>query len=327
MNRVCISSCGGNEVVYGELLQRLARLSRSRETVFVESPAVADLILVVDIKDQNLYGNLRRNRVWRRYPAKAFGVDEDDSPPPFLHGVYASLPKDWTASGRFQSFGYYIHSQRFSNACPDPELVWRAPKDLLFSFSGRISHGVREQLFRLQFPAGKVLLEDTSAYNHFQADLPSEVSRSNRERYWTTAMRAKFALCPRGNGTSSIRLFEMMEAGIPPVIISDEWTPPVGPRWEEFALFVPEARIGSLFQIVKAHEGEYAERGRLARRAHEEFFAPDRYWDGLMRAIDHIRQNQRVPEAFYARTAHLWVLRQKLRRQRIKWGTRLKRYF
>ena len=322
-----ITSCGGREVVYEEILRSLARRSRGRETVFVDSPACADLILVVDIKAENLYGNLRRNRVWLRYPGKSFGIDEDDFPPPFLHGVYASAPKDREASCRFQGSGYYIHSQRFPNACPEAEQVWSAPKDRLFSFSGRISHRVRKELFQLRFPAESVLLEDTSAYNHFQDNLPGEVSRKHREQYWNTAMRAKYALCPRGNGASSIRLFEMMEVGIAPVIVSDDWTPPLGPRWDEFTLRVAEADIGSLFEIVKAHEDEYQLRGRKARKAFEEFFAPDRYWDGLLQAIARIRQNQRVPEAFYAWASHWWVLRNRLRRERIQWGTRLKRYF
>jgi hypothetical protein len=185
---------------------------------------------------------------------------------------------------------------------------------------------VRETLFRQQFPAKSVVLEDTSIYNHFQPNVLPEGFREYQGKYWNVALRSKFALCPRGNGASSIRVFEMMEAGIAPVLISDEWTPPLGPRWEDFALFVPESEIGDLFRIVKAHEGEYVERGRLARRAYEEFFAPDRYWDGLLQSIEHIRQHQKVPEAFYAWSIHLWLLRQKLRRQRIKWGTRVKRF-
>lgn len=329
MNKVFIASCRPRESVYEGHLRRLAGLSRGRETVFTDSPAQADLILIVDIDDHDLHNSVRRNRVWMRYPAKSFGLDEDGwhAPPRFLHGVYNSVSRSESAGGRFQTFGYYIHQQRFPNPCPDPERVWTMPKDLLFSFSGRNCHAVRERLFQQVFPTRDVLLEDTSNYNHFQAEPPVELARKHQEGFWNTAMRSKFALCPRGAGPASIRLFEMMEAGIAPVIISDEWCRPLGPAWEQFALFVAEKDVGDLYQIVKVHEDEYRERGRMARKAFEDFFAPDQYWEGLLKTTDYVANNQTMPEASYAWTVHFWVLWQRLKRQRIKWGTRLKRYF
>ena len=56
-------------------------------------------------------------------------------------------------------------------------------------------------------------------------------------------------LCPRGQGTSSIRLFEAMRMGIAPVIISDKWIGPKGPEWESFAVFVKEKDISRSARI------------------------------------------------------------------------------
>ena len=39
-----------------------------------------------------------------------------------------------------------------------------------------------------------------------------------------------------------MRIFEMMEACISPVIMADDGDSAVGPSWEEFALFVPEMK-------------------------------------------------------------------------------------
>jgi hypothetical protein len=72
-----------------------------------------------------------------------------------------------------------------------------------------------------------------------------------------------------------MRIFEMMEASIAPVIVADDWLPPLGPSWEEFALFVPESEISSIYGKVKAHEGEFAHRGRLARQTWEQYFSPE----------------------------------------------------
>ena len=53
-------------------------------------------------------------------------------------------------------------------------------------------------------------------------------------------------LCPRGEGTSSIRLFESLRMGRPPVIISDQWVPPEGPAWDTFSVRIPERRIHTI---------------------------------------------------------------------------------
>jgi Exostosin family len=99
--------------------------------------------------------------------------------------------------------------------------------DLLFFFAGRVSHRVRRQLFAQKFNGADVLVEDTSAYFHFGSEPESRLPA--RRNYWQMASRSKYALCPRGAATSSVRIFEMMEAGIAPVIIADDWLPPVGP--------------------------------------------------------------------------------------------------
>ena len=87
-----------------------------------------------------------------------------------------------------------------------------------------------------------------------------------------------------------------METGITPVIIADDWVPPTGPKWEEFALFVPETQIASLYEIIRQHENEWIERGRKARQAYETWFAPQVYWRFLMQSIQVIQKHQRVPE-------------------------------
>jgi hypothetical protein len=61
----------------------MSGLCISRQTVFVDRPEDADLILVVDMNEANVFANLRRNQVWRRFPEKSFGIYEGDNPPRF----------------------------------------------------------------------------------------------------------------------------------------------------------------------------------------------------------------------------------------------------
>ena len=314
--KVFISSCAIGQSFYGGELKRMAALCMSLQPVFVDRPEDADLILVVDMDEADVFANLRRNQVWRRFPEKSFGIYEGDNPPPFLHGLYSSVRRSWNRTGRFQSCAYPMHQICFPNQVPAFSTVSATPKDLLFFFAGRLSHPLRKRLMKLSFSEGDVVMQDTSTYNHFHTD---EINQQMaKARYWELAQHSKFGLCPRGAGTSSVRLFELMEAGISPVIIADDWIPPIGPKWEEFALFVPEIQIASLYEIVRQHENEWIERGYKARQAYETWFAPQVYWRFLIQSIQVIQKHQRVPETIYARMVPWMTLSERTRRARIR---------
>jgi hypothetical protein len=321
---IFLSSCVGPaaESVYCAELGRLAGLCRTEDLKLVSAPETADLILIVDIFEADLYAGLRRNRIWQKWPGKSFAYCEGDCPPTFLHGLHSSANKALSGSGRFQGCAYPIHQLCYPNPRPSAAQIAATPKDLLFSFAGRESHRVRRQLFAQKFNRPDVLVEDTSRYYHF-ADDPGNRARV-RHDYWQMAARSKYALCPRGAGLSSMRIFEMMETGVPPVIVADDWLPPLGPSWKEFALFVPEREISSIYEKVKVHEREYADRGRLARQAWEQYFSPENYWSFILRSIRRIQENQRCPELLYARSLPLLAVQEWGRQTRIRTSIRLK---
>jgi hypothetical protein len=320
--KVFISSCGTGETFYGRELKRMAALCMSLQSVFVDRPEDADLILVVDMDEADVFANLRHNPVWRRFPEKSFGIYEGDNPPRFLHGLYSSVRRSWMRTGRFQSCAYPMHQICFPNEVPAVSTVGVPAKDLLFFYAGRLSHPLRKRLMKLHFPEGDVVMRDTSTYNHFQTDEISQ--QAAKARYWQLAQRSKFGLCPRGAGTSSVRLFELMEAGISPVIIADDWVPPIGPKWAEFALLVPEGEIASIYERVKTHEGEYVHRGQLARQAWEQYFSPENYWSFILASIRRIQKKQKYPESLCARSLPLLALQEWTRQRRIRTSICLK---
>jgi Exostosin family len=321
---IFLSSCVGPaaESVYCAELGRLAGLCWTEDLKLVSTPETADLILIVDIFEADLYAGLRRNRIWQKWPEKSFAYCEGDCPPTFLHGLHSSASKALSGSGRFQACAYPVHQLCYPNPCPSGVKVAATPKDLLFCFAGRDSHRVRRQLFAQKLNRPDVLVEDTSRYYHFADDAENRVRV--RHDYWQMAARSKYALCPRGAGLSSMRIFEMMETGIPPVIVADDWLPPLGASWEEFALFVPEREISSIYEKVKVHEHEYADRGRLARQAWEQYFSPENYWSFILRSIREIQENQRYPELLYARSLSLLAVQEWGRQRRIRTSIRLK---
>ena len=70
-------------------------------------------------------------------------------------------------------------------------------------------------------------------------------------------------------------MFEALEAGAVPVIVADDLELPVGPKWEEFSLRVPEQDIEDVPQLVERLQDEAAEMGSAARRAWEDYFSPE----------------------------------------------------
>jgi hypothetical protein len=146
-------------------------------------------------------------------------------------------------------------------------------KHLLYSFMGGSTSWVRKRLLRQYQDCSieDVSVKGTDFYKHWEAGDPE--SRSKQQRlYVETLLSSKFALCPRGAGHSSIRLFEAMEVGCAPVVLADSWIPVEGVDWS-FCLFVGEAELSRLDSIVRSHEKEWQERGAMARRTFEDNFS------------------------------------------------------
>jgi hypothetical protein len=159
----------------------------------------------------------------------------------------------------------------------------------LFSFLGGSTSIVRKRLFNLKFNRSDVLIENTSAYWHWDNSQPDRDER--QRRYAETLAASHFALCPCGAGAGSSRFFEVMAAGVAPVLLSDEFELTPGPAWDQFLIRVRERDIARLPTILERHLDSAGERGRLARDAFDEYFAIDHEFDCLIdlaaRALQH----------------------------------------
>ena len=152
-----------------------------------------------------------------RFPEKSFTVSYRDTPVLFNRGVYESaLATSWN-QGRCVTGCYALSGHENGAIQSDGSAV----KDLLFSFTGRLSHPVRRQLMATTFHRRDILLEDTSTFNYWDY---TPALRAERERHFAAVLSSsRSALCPRGVGAGSIRLFEAMRAGVAPIILADDW--------------------------------------------------------------------------------------------------------
>lgn len=235
-----------------------------------ESPEAADAILFIE-SGANKFRDYARVLKARREVAervdRCFVSDFTDQPVVFLPGLYHSLPRsrfDLKLCRAVPAWG------------PPPESTFEAvlaetegvEPTLLFSFRGSRSAEVRSHLFKQSFAGVECSIVETTRWWDYAEEEP------DRLEYLREIRRGRFALAPRGRGASTSRLYEIMRLGRAPVILSDDWVPPVGIPWHDFAVRVGERRVADLPAILGELEPWAEEMGVNARLAWERHCAP-----------------------------------------------------
>ena len=296
--------------VAAERLMRLYDNSDKRHSL-VSDPDLADIILVGghgnEITEQEYLTLVMDHDILSRFPNKCFTFCIRDIPFALNRGIYESpLNTLWefkrTRTGAYgpETFNPEVRRHEFAEGD-------YSGKKYLFSFIGRASHPIRSQLVSLNLKRQDAILEDSSNFSFWKCR--DDTERTKREKhYYEVLKHSKFCLCPRGFGTSSIRLFESMSMGISPIIISDDWIAPKGPIWNEFSIIVNERDIKDLEQIASSYEPRYIEMGKLARKAYEDYFSDSRYFNYVVDNCLELKREHLVPESLYWRLRFLLPL-------------------
>lgn len=221
----------------------------------------AELILFVDSYTDTSYRFIRHHPLIAQHGHKCFLFSQLDDPIHVLPGTYANLDRRHHTPGWSSSFCFVDTYRRNPYLAEARELY--SERSLLFSFLGRLSHPVRKKLLASQFRRSDVVVEETAGYHHWEPR--DEQAKSFNRRYAQVSASSKFIICPRGAGVSSIRLFEAMELGCVPVIVSDDWVAPSGPRWENFSIRVSEQDLNKLEAIIVEREPDWEVMAALAR--------------------------------------------------------------
>ncbi len=294
-----------------ELLELLRNRARHSEHTLTGNPATADLILLA-----GSFGIqpdlLLRHPLYLRYRDRCAVYTEDDNYLPLAPGVYCSAQLDeHSRAGRTFSYSYVSRDGQYSN--PFVGSAVAPAKSLLFSFQGGSTSLVRKRLFNLRFRRPDVLIENTSSYYHWDLHQPDREDR--QLRYARTLASSHFVLCPRGAGTGSIRLFEVMSAGIAPVLISDNYLLPAGVDWSSFLLQISEKDIGRLPELIQPHLASSAQRGRLAQAAWRQHFAPEQEFDEIVASCFKALHHGPPDEAVFIRKQRVTIARAENRRK------------
>lgn len=265
--------------------------------------------------------NIAVSRAYRVHPDKCFVFDTQDSPLGLYAGLYSSLRGYLFSASRHRT-GCYMQSFNEFIRYDTPEedsaaLRW------LFSFQGNLTSRTRAKLFEINYGRNDVLVERTEP---FWSNTGGAEVRHFKEQYADNIVSSKFVLCPRGVGTSTYRLFETMQSGRVPVILSDAWVPTRGIDWPSFSLRIRERDLARVPEICLANEERWESLARQARRTWEDWFSPAGMGRLVRANLESIADNRRFGEKFYRVGWPVRTAAVSCRQALVRGATRLRSY-
>ena len=280
---------------------KCAERDRFRVHSLTSDPNKADLIIFLERYGGGWYfERVRGHPLVRRYREKCFLFSPNALVIPFLPGVFTGVEKSWATARTRPGFYLGVTKNEFA--------VYTPPSDdvpYLFSFMGSIrTASVRAKLATLRHPRG--FFQNTADdYDRILAGVMDQRERQQyHHRYAELIEASKFVICPRGVSPSSIRLFETMQMGRVPVILSDGWVAPSGPRWSDFSIRVAEADWAQIPRLLEDREMQAVRMGELARKAWEEWFSEEVIFHRLVELCLDIKRGRKIPEAIGRWTAY-----------------------
>jgi hypothetical protein len=238
----------------------------------VTDPDAADLILFVEYHPWHdpYFFDVLRHPLRRRYPQKCVLYTDADRVVPLIPTLAPSIERWQYRPARCRPFPYVTREYR-NDAVEGGALPAAAPRRYLFSFAGASdTHPVRARILALRAPDARLI--DTGAQRAWL--LQGEEKRRYEAAYVDACRDSAFVLCPRGAGPSSYRLYETMQLGRAPVVISDSWVAHEGPAWDSFCVRIAERDVERMPEILRARASEAAVMGERARLEWERWVAP-----------------------------------------------------
>ena len=284
-----------NTQVLLDLAKRNLERAPTRRFTLASSPDSADAIVYIEAeytKMRSYYELLFSEELVHRHPNRYFVYDCSDTSWGLAPGVYTHLRAHQQDALRFRSGGFL---RMYNQGIEELYDAGRnhAPR-LLASFRGNDASAtaLRSRILALPSTLGIAATRTSKWFNHTEGE---------KHAYLIEMQDSKFVLCPRGLGPATYRVYEAMQLGRVPVILSDDWVPPAGPAWPDFAIRIAESRVDEVLEVIREHEADAGEMGAAARRAWEQWFAPDIVFYRALQAIESIcleRAND------YAETMH-----------------------
>lgn len=175
---------------------------------------------------------------------KYFTISQHDDAP------IENLPPDtlcFSAGGNVQR----------SNIIPIPLVCSQLPntqevkdRPILASFIGSATHPIRIKMAEVCKPSEHIFM--------YLKNWNPIVHKNEFASFIDYTTNSKFCLCPRGYGLNSFRLYESLQLGAIPVIITDKlylpWQDEL--NWKEFSVLIDEENIDNIESILMSYSDE-----------------------------------------------------------------------
>lgn len=239
---------------------QLIELSGTQDS-FTNDPSTADRIIFIDLHQAH-HLDVRKTIVYHplftEHRHKILVWNEKDRPMFDVRGLYVNVPQSLKQDPTIVPIPYLFvpadslfHGTNFS----------KAGRIVKCTYRGSNTHKCRRQLTTINLPDYS-LIDSTQSNSIPKCEYLTELDHSVH------------AVCPRGHGLTSFRLYEVMARGCLPVIIADGWVPPKGIAWDRFCTFVKESNIESLPNLLSCSETELVSMQESLRREFNAYLAP-----------------------------------------------------
>lgn len=248
----------------------------------VTDDSPADYTIFCDSTDST-FSDVRRHAEYAAAPDRCFVFDTRDRPLPIVPGIYTSASSRWLARDHVAGGVYTKVLDHHAIQSTDP-----SESEYLCGFVGSFdTHPIRPRL-RILGDCKDVLIRDASSSGQPRSNRDLGRSWYGAEEYARLLTVCRFILCPRGVAPSSYRIFEAMKAARVPVIISDHWVPPLGPKWPEFSIRVRECEVARIPEILQGINCESMAMGMKAREAWDLHFSERKLIEFVARSAAHL---------------------------------------
>jgi len=158
---------------------------------------------------------------------------------------------------------------------PD-ELTKPADKEKLCSFTGSVTHDIRNRIYHLH--------GGDSDFSFVNKNWNPTVCDNDLQLFVERTKRSKFTLCPRGYGAQSFRLYEVLQLNSVPVIVYDKrWFPFENTiDWNSFCVLIHSNDIHLIKdKITSINDQQYSDMLLKGKQIYKEYFT----MEGMSRNI------------------------------------------
>jgi len=269
----------------------LTHVAQNKLAVIADTPEAATVVVIFETWAEKNYAWWKKalaDRFLADHIDKTYVVSHDDYSAGLMPGCYTSLTParfdvNWHRSCAYPT----VYSWHPTLESLRKSLRSTSTMKCVYTFRGNVaSHHVRSRLQRAvqNDPSGR-FTDITSAFRSH--------SETQVIEYVQEILDSDFVLCPRGHSPSTYRLYEAMQLGRCPVVIADDWIPPLGPDWSTCSITIPERQIYRIPEILMNQRHRSQELGAQARRVWEQWFDEGSKFVGFLTSIIDLQTQRR----------------------------------